>query len=116
MIQDTGYGAFVFFAVFSGLAGIWAYFFVPETRGRSLEGEFLDRQCTDAAEMDKFVSLLLITDDRLFKSDSAGHDEAQRLGIIGILCGGHGYSKTRSGNRLRQSNKRQENWVEHASA
>jgi hypothetical protein len=37
LIQDTGYGAYVFFAVFCILAFIWAYFFVPETSGRTLE-------------------------------------------------------------------------------
>ncbi|KAL3465729.1 general substrate transporter [Aspergillus heterothallicus] len=37
LIQDTGYGAYVFFAVFCILAFVWAYFFVPETNGRTLE-------------------------------------------------------------------------------
>ncbi|CAI7612097.1 unnamed protein product [Penicillium palitans] len=37
LVQDTGYGAYVFFAVFCLLAGIWTYFFVPETKGRTLE-------------------------------------------------------------------------------
>ncbi|KAJ5234402.1 uncharacterized protein N7469_003570 [Penicillium citrinum] len=37
LVQDTGYGAYVFFAVFCILAGIWTYFFVPETKGRTLE-------------------------------------------------------------------------------
>ncbi|KAJ5908873.1 Major facilitator superfamily domain general substrate transporter [Penicillium taxi] len=37
LVEDTGYGAYVFFAVFCVLSGIWTYFFVPETMGRSLE-------------------------------------------------------------------------------
>lgn len=37
LVQDTGYGAYVFFAVFCLLAGVWTYFFVPETKGRTLE-------------------------------------------------------------------------------
>ncbi|KAL2816604.1 general substrate transporter [Aspergillus cavernicola] len=37
LIQDTGYGAYVFFAVFCILAFIWTYFFVPETSGKTLE-------------------------------------------------------------------------------
>ncbi|KXG51101.1 General substrate transporter [Penicillium griseofulvum] len=37
LVQDTGYGAYVFFAVFCILAGMWTYFFVPETKGRTLE-------------------------------------------------------------------------------
>ncbi|KAJ5872106.1 General substrate transporter [Penicillium soppii] len=37
LVQDTGYGAYVFFAIFCVLAGVWTYFFVPETKGRTLE-------------------------------------------------------------------------------
>ncbi|CDM36219.1 hypothetical protein DTO006G1_4923 [Penicillium roqueforti] len=37
LVQDTGYGAYIFFAVFCLLAGMWTYFFVPETKGRTLE-------------------------------------------------------------------------------
>lgn len=37
MIDSAGFGTFVFFACFCGLAAIWAYFLVPETKGRSLE-------------------------------------------------------------------------------
>lgn len=37
LVQDTGYGAYVFFAVFCLLSGIWTFFFVPETNGKSLE-------------------------------------------------------------------------------
>ncbi|THX35936.1 hexose carrier protein, partial [Aureobasidium pullulans] len=37
MIENIGFGTYVFFAVFCFLAGVWAYFLVPETRGRTLE-------------------------------------------------------------------------------
>jgi hypothetical protein len=37
LIEGTGYGTYVFFAVFCGLSGIWTFFFVPETMGRTLE-------------------------------------------------------------------------------
>ncbi|KAL4880266.1 general substrate transporter [Aspergillus karnatakaensis] len=37
LIQDTGYGAYVFFAVFCVLAFIWSFFCVPETSGKTLE-------------------------------------------------------------------------------
>ena len=37
LVQNTGFGAYVFFAVFCGLSFAWTYFFVPETTGRSLE-------------------------------------------------------------------------------
>lgn len=37
MIKHTGYGTYVFFAVFSGLSFVWTWFFVKETKGRTLE-------------------------------------------------------------------------------
>lgn len=37
LIQNTGYGTYVFFCVFCTLSLIWSWFFVPETNGRTLE-------------------------------------------------------------------------------
>ena len=37
MIEQAGFGTYVFFACFCFLAAIWAYIFVPETKGKSLE-------------------------------------------------------------------------------
>lgn len=37
LVQNTGYGAYTFFAVFCLLSLVWTFFFVPETNGRSLE-------------------------------------------------------------------------------
>ncbi|KAJ3545644.1 hypothetical protein NM208_g2417 [Fusarium decemcellulare] len=37
MLESIGFGAYIFFACFCCLAGIWAYFLVPETMGRTLE-------------------------------------------------------------------------------
>lgn len=37
LVQGTGFGTYVFFAVFCLLSLLWTYFFVPETAGRSLE-------------------------------------------------------------------------------
>lgn len=37
LVENTGYGAYVFFAVFCLLSLIWTFFFVPETKGRTLE-------------------------------------------------------------------------------
>lgn len=36
-MQNTGFGAYTFFAVFCLLSGVWTYWFVPETKGRTLE-------------------------------------------------------------------------------
>ncbi|KAK9776636.1 putative Major facilitator superfamily (MFS) profile domain-containing protein [Seiridium cardinale] len=37
LVQSTGFGAYVFFAVFSLLSFVWAYFCVPETARKTLE-------------------------------------------------------------------------------
>lgn len=37
MIQNIGFGTYVFFAVFCAIALVWVYFLVPETAGRTLE-------------------------------------------------------------------------------
>ncbi|CCG80554.1 putative MFS monosaccharide transporter [Taphrina deformans PYCC 5710] len=58
LIENTGYGAYVFFAVFCLLSGVWTYFFVPETAHKSLE------------EM-----------DLVFK-DRVGHDDEKRRQAI----------------------------------
>ncbi|KGB76649.3 monosaccharide transporter [Cryptococcus deuterogattii R265] len=58
-----GYGAFIFFAIWSTLAGIWSVFFVPETKGRTLE------------QM-----------DAVFKSRTAIEDAQARDDILQIIC------------------------------
>lgn len=37
MIAEAGFGTYVFFACFCLLSGVWAYFLVPETKGKTLE-------------------------------------------------------------------------------
>ncbi|WPA97794.1 uncharacterized protein RHO25_002405 [Cercospora beticola] len=37
LVQKTGYGTYVFFANFCVIGGVWIYFCVPETKGKSLE-------------------------------------------------------------------------------
>ncbi|KAL8831032.1 MAG: hypothetical protein Q9191_001099 [Dirinaria sp. TL-2023a] len=37
LVQNTGFGAYTFFAVFCLLSLVWTYLFVPETCGRTLE-------------------------------------------------------------------------------
>jgi hypothetical protein len=36
-VESTGYGAYVFFAIFCLLSLLWVYWFVPETAGKNLE-------------------------------------------------------------------------------
>ncbi|KAM5363690.1 hypothetical protein ACJZ2D_011888 [Fusarium nematophilum] len=37
MLSDIGFGTYVFFACWCALAAVWAYFLVPETKGKTLE-------------------------------------------------------------------------------
>lgn len=37
MLENIHFGAYIFFACFCGLAGVWAVLLVPETKGKSLE-------------------------------------------------------------------------------
>ncbi|KAH8648491.1 general substrate transporter [Xylariales sp. PMI_506] len=37
LIQNTGYGTYIFFCIFSVIALVWVWFEVPETNGRTLE-------------------------------------------------------------------------------
>lgn len=46
MLEQIGWGTFIFFAAFATLAGVWTFFFVPETKDKTLEQ--LDRLFNDA--------------------------------------------------------------------
>lgn len=37
LIQHTGYGAYIFFAIFCAASFVWTWLFVPETKGKTLE-------------------------------------------------------------------------------
>lgn len=37
MIEGAGFGTYIFFGGWCGLAAVWAYFLVPETKGKTLE-------------------------------------------------------------------------------
>lgn len=37
MLEDIGFGTYIFFGAWCYLAGVWAYFLVPETKGKTLE-------------------------------------------------------------------------------
>ncbi|KKY20137.1 putative mfs monosaccharide [Diplodia seriata] len=64
LVQNTGFGAYTFFAVFCILAFVWTFFFVPETNGRSLE------------QM-----------DHVFKDKSSEGEEARRVRIETEIMG-----------------------------
>ncbi|OJJ29685.1 hypothetical protein ASPWEDRAFT_294655 [Aspergillus wentii DTO 134E9] len=58
LVQNTGYGAYTFFAVFCILSFVWVFFFVPETKGRTLENM-----------------------DEVFKDNSSSEDKGLRYAI-----------------------------------
>ncbi len=37
LVINTGFGAYTFFAIFCLLSLIWTFYFIPETKGRTLE-------------------------------------------------------------------------------
>lgn len=51
MIDDAGYGTYVFFGIMCILCGIWALFLVPETNGKTLEE--MDEVFGDTAAMEE---------------------------------------------------------------
>ncbi len=66
LVQNTGFGAYTFFAVFCLLSFAWTFFFVPETRGRTLE------------QM-----------DHVFKDISSEEEEARRQTIEAEIIASH---------------------------
>lgn len=66
LVEGTGYGAYVFFAVFCVLSGVWTFFCVPETKGRTLE------------QM-----------DHVFKDNSNEYERARRNAIEAELLNEH---------------------------
>jgi hypothetical protein len=56
-------GTFWFFSVITAVGGIWAWFFIPETAGRSLEG------------MDRLFQLKWYQIGRMGQKDAQAHDE-----------------------------------------
>lgn len=53
MIQNIGFGTYIFFAAFCAIALVWVYFLVPETNGRTLEqmdSVFKDRSSQEEVE------------------------------------------------------------------
>ncbi|KAH8704830.1 putative MFS monosaccharide transporter [Talaromyces proteolyticus] len=66
LVQNTGFGAYVFFAVFCVLSGIWTVLFVPETKGRTLEDMdvlFKDNVAAAAQERKRAIEAELRRED-----------------------------------------------------
>lgn len=71
MIQDIGYGTYVFFSVFCVLSFFWSWFLAPETKQRSLE------------EMDAVFN------------DHAGEEDERNKALIRQSLQSGGYKETR---------------------
>jgi len=63
-------GTFWFFAVITAIGGLWAWFFIPETAGRSLEG------------MDRLFQLKWYQIGRLGQRDAQAHDGDAALEVM----------------------------------
>ncbi|CRG84569.1 putative quinate permease [Talaromyces islandicus] len=66
LVQKTGFGAYVFFAVFCVLSGVWTFLFVPETKERTLDDMdtlFKDNIGTIARERKRAVEAKLRRED-----------------------------------------------------
>ncbi|KAK1997084.1 general substrate transporter [Colletotrichum falcatum] len=87
MLETIGFGTYLFFAAFCALAFIMTYFFVPETRGKSLE------------DMD------------LVFGDTAAHAEKARLMTIAASVG---LTEVLPVEKIEHS-KENHDWVEHRS-
>lgn len=60
MMEGIGFGTYIFFACFCFLAAVFAYFFVPELAGKSLEemdGVFNDNQGVVEQEVKRRISV-----------------------------------------------------------
>lgn len=70
LVQNTGWGAYLFFAIFCLLSGIWAFFFVRETNGRTLEemdAVFGDTASVADEERKARITKLLEREDPLWR-------------------------------------------------
>lgn len=67
LVQNTGYGAYTFFAVFCLLSFVWTWFFVPETKGRTLEA--MDHVFGDSTTEEENRRRSLIEGDILTKEE-----------------------------------------------
>ncbi|KAJ9150903.1 General substrate transporter [Pleurostoma richardsiae] len=68
MLENIGFGTYIFFAVFCGLAGIWAAFLVPETRGKTLEEVDLLFGDTSTREETEVMKIASSTADHILDS------------------------------------------------
>ncbi|KAM3498893.1 hypothetical protein MY10362_007813 [Beauveria mimosiformis] len=58
LVQNTGWGSYLFFTFFCMFSGLWTFYFVPETNGKTLEQmDEVFNDCTSAEEMAQRANL-----------------------------------------------------------
>ena len=73
LVQNTGFGAYVFFAVFCGLSWVWTWFVVPETTGRTLEqmdAVFKDFRSEDELARRSEIEKRILGEGRLVRGEN----------------------------------------------
>jgi hypothetical protein len=75
MISNIGYGTYLFFASCTLLMAIWAYFCVPETKGRTLES--MDQLF--GAETVRYENEL--TEDEIQEKSASFHREGMSVSV-----------------------------------
>ncbi|OBT53143.1 hypothetical protein VE04_08078 [Pseudogymnoascus sp. 24MN13] len=83
LVQNTEWGAYLFFAIFCVLSGIWAFFFVRETNGKTLEE--VDGVFGDSASDEEADSVRSRIEDILRIRD--GDADSRAEGEVGVLQG-----------------------------
>lgn len=76
LVQNTKFGAYAFFAVFCLLSLVWTYFFVPETRGRTLEE--MDSVFQDIANEEETARRKAIERELIASAGQTSSDEIKR--------------------------------------
>lgn len=101
LLSEThNWGAFVFFAAWCFIAGIYTFFVIPETAGRSFEemeylfeqpiykayrtSKQLEKSCSTSSDMERGVEVDEITDAS--SSSSGGHEARKGAAIIISQC------------------------------
>ena len=76
LVQNTGFGAYTFFAVFCLLSLIWTFHFVPETRGSMDSVHFADQTMCLTISLGTLEAM-----DHVFKDIISEQEEARRKAI-----------------------------------
>lgn len=74
MLEDLGFGTYVFFGSFCIASGFWAIFLVPETKGKTLEQMDEVFKDTAAQEEKEILRTEILADQRARRAEMMQHD------------------------------------------